>query len=860
MTSGSLDHSRTIFCALGVLLALCAINFFLITDTRCRLVVTTDAQVDVIAQKVLELLEPQILHRRQVRDSATPKEDALPADSNMDGSQSRSSSYATSTPPGVKFNLNGSRIVPMPHHYATVPMDVMTKFCKDSTVYCGSEYVQGEKGETGPIGPPGLKVLQIYFTGDRGASGLDGIEGTPGAPGLDGMAGAQGADGPKGQKGEKGQPGDPGRHGSDGINGINGIPGMKGEKGDSGYPGLRGQRGTKGDHGERGEAGVPGIQTWLPKNSTLESVSDLLIPPEIVLSPASTEVEVNEGVRLSLTCAATGQPLPRVAWSRTDGKPILGTTHVSSLEGNQLNISQVTRGDMGVYACTASNGIPPLASREIALNVAFAPLIRIQKWNVASWNGGGVILECLSEAYPQPVNFWISRSGSIIGDWPNFEWDPSLLNAEESPKFIPHDERVGPYQYRLTLNITYVTPSDLGSYLCVSKNVRGQAVGTIDLSIMHVPDGHEPLDWRSSNEEILFGSEPKDKQHVQCLRKCPECRCRSALPEMADVRNEYSDVNKRNWTRKPDRHPACTTDSRLSRIGKPVMYLENGTLYSAWWQDELRYPDNDEAVTNRSRVFYATRHGDNKHLYMFKTREQFQSGAPAKQIPLNSPFYGNGNLLINGTFYYHQNASNNIVRLPLYSRSFEGKGTIGQVSVLAVEDMAFSNRSFLFASQQNYAHIVADENGLWIIYASTRSNNTMLLKVDETTFEKQFMWNLTLPHRKIGQMFIMCGVLYAINSVTEPHAQVYMYAYDLIADSIISLEAPISFTNPFGNTTFIIYNPREHQLFSTDKGNHLVYPVRSLEEDRQAELLEAQLRNARSPSNPFSFSAPNTTD
>lgn len=52
MTSGSLDHSRTIFCALGVLLALCAINFFLITDTRCRLVVTTDAQVDVIAQKV----------------------------------------------------------------------------------------------------------------------------------------------------------------------------------------------------------------------------------------------------------------------------------------------------------------------------------------------------------------------------------------------------------------------------------------------------------------------------------------------------------------------------------------------------------------------------------------------------------------------------------------------------------------------------------------------------------------------------------------------------------------------------------------------------------------------------------------
>lgn len=44
------------------------------------------------------------------------------------------------------------------------------------------------------------------------------------------------------------------------------------------------------------------------------------------------------------------------------------------------------------------------------------------------------------------------------------------------------------------------------------------------------------------------------------------------------------------------------------------MYLENDTLYSAWWQDEVYHPDSE----NASRVFYATRHGDNAHLYMFK--------------------------------------------------------------------------------------------------------------------------------------------------------------------------------------------------------------------------------------------------
>ena len=77
-------------------------------------------------------------------------------------------------------------------------------------------------------------------------------------------------------------------------------------------------------------------------------------------------------------------------------------------------------------------------------------------------------------------------------------------------------------------------------------------------------------------------------------------------------------------------------------------------------------------------------------------------------------------------------------------------------------------------------------------------------KIDEKTFEKQFIWNLTLPHKKIGQMFIMCGVLYAVNSVTEPNAQIYMYAYDLIADTIISLE--VGNARWFGSLAMILSN------------------------------------------------------
>ena len=42
---------------------------------------------------------------------------------------------------------------------------------------------------------------------------------------------------------------------------------------------------------------------------------------------------------------------------------------VSSYEGETLTLMKVSRLDMAVYICSASNGIPPAASRRIAVNI-----------------------------------------------------------------------------------------------------------------------------------------------------------------------------------------------------------------------------------------------------------------------------------------------------------------------------------------------------------------------------------------------------------------------------------------------------------------------------------------------------------
>ncbi|XP_044757847.1 neurotrimin-like [Coccinella septempunctata] len=197
---------------------------------------------------------------------------------------------------------------------------------------------------------------------------------------------------------------------------------------------------------------------------------DVVVPPDILDYPTSTDMVVREGSNVTMRCAATGSPEPTITWRREGGEYIpIGTgKEVPSIDGTTFNITKVNRLHMGPYLCIASNGVPPSVSKRIMLIVHFPPMIWIQNQLVGAMEGQQITLECYSEAYPKSINYW-TKEGNMIVEGAKYE--QTLDNNA--------------YKLHMKLTIRSVNKSDYGSYKCVSKNSLGETDGTIKL--YHIP-------------------------------------------------------------------------------------------------------------------------------------------------------------------------------------------------------------------------------------------------------------------------------------------------------------------------------------------------------------------------------------
>ncbi|XP_065577071.1 lachesin-like isoform X2 [Artemia franciscana] len=229
----------------------------------------------------------------------------------------------------------------------------------------------------------------------------------------------------------------------------------------------------------------------------------VVVPPSIDDSLSSSDTIVKEGHDVTLNCHAMGSPQPRVTWKREDGgRMTLNRTHSTyEADGYTLEIVKISRLDMGIYVCIASNGIPPAISKRIQVSVDFPPTIWVAHQLIGAMVGMSVVFECHLEAHPAAIHYWTREDGHVLHDQGRYKFE--AIQAQNDKK--DHRGRPGTtitYKTHMKLTIKYVTPKDFGTYRCVAKNPRGETDGQIKLYEIPSPTTSTTTTEKSELQEI----------------------------------------------------------------------------------------------------------------------------------------------------------------------------------------------------------------------------------------------------------------------------------------------------------------------------------------------------------------------
>ncbi|XP_069584102.1 peroxidasin homolog isoform X1 [Ranitomeya imitator] len=168
--------------------------------------------------------------------------------------------------------------------------------------------------------------------------------------------------------------------------------------------------------------------------------------PSFVIQPQNTEVLVGEGV--TLECSATGQPQPRITWTRGDRSPIPTDPRITITPSGGLYIQEVSQEDAGEYTCFATNTVDTIHSTAYII-VQAIPQFTVIPQDRNLFEGHNVDFHCEAQGNPQPVIAW-TKGGN-------------QLSVDRRHQVLPSG----------TLRILRVALHDQGQYECQAINIVG---------------------------------------------------------------------------------------------------------------------------------------------------------------------------------------------------------------------------------------------------------------------------------------------------------------------------------------------------------------------------------------------------
>lgn len=237
------------------------------------------------------------------------------------------------------------------------------------------------------------------------------------------------------------------------------------------------------------------------------------IVPYIKVTDVSDDQILQIGDKLNLHCNVLSNTGYTIKWFKIGKNSYISRPEKNEVgSGENYAIGSVEDDDAGLYVCEASNTAGVIDSRNITVDVEFAPKVTIQP-EVALMTGEDMVLKCDVQGNPPPIVTW----------------------SKGTRKLPTGRQMHTKYSFTYTLKLTDMSVANLGKYNCSATNILGSDFGitsvidygkptttskSVDVSLKSTTETtpQETQPNKESSTALIAGEKSRDSQAVthQC--------------------------------------------------------------------------------------------------------------------------------------------------------------------------------------------------------------------------------------------------------------------------------------------------------------------------------------------------------